>query len=521
MAAKRSITFPIYATDKASPTMRGVGRTASNVGDTFRKAGAAIGVGLGVAAAAAVKFGVDSVRAFAAAEESQNKLNFAYEKFPALADVSIDSIRRLNSALALKTRFDDDATASAQAVLAQFGLTGQQLIKLTPLLQDYAARTGKDLTDAASDLGRALLGQGRALKTVGIDFEDTGTVAGNFEALMAGLSSTVGGFAERDAETAAGKLAILQNRFGEVQEAVGEALMPALDRLLDWIEGDGLNALEGFANWFAEDGVDALTDFIDKLSEMAEDGTLVPSVVAGIGAITTAQLLLNGAMFANPVGAVIGTLMLLVTQIGAVIANLDVFRITGENSMFLVGLAVGGLAGVIAALIVNWDLFWGVMAAAGTHAVNGVLHAINFLLRGLQPVVDAFNFLFGTDFKLELGLLQVPRIPGVYTGTTQDAASNSQRRGAVAMAMGGIINPTPGGTRTIIGEAGYPEAVIPLTPASLAAYGLNGNNSGDTIVIHMKDSFVGSEDELARKLTTLVDRARRRGTTRQMGLATP
>ena len=69
----------------------------------------------------------------------------------------------------------------------------------------------------------------------------------------------------------------------------------------------------------------------------------------------------------------------------------------------------------------------------------------------------------------------------------------------------------------MIGEAGYPEAVIPLTRSGLAAYGLGG---GDTIVIQMRDSFVGSEDQLARKLESVVSRARRRGTGREMGFGT-
>lgn len=457
-------------------------------GQAARAAGAVAAAGLAVAGAAALKFGADSVQAFAEAQEAQNRLAFAFEKFPALADTNVEAIRRLNSALMQKTRFDDDAIASAQGVLAQFDLTGKQLAELTPLLLDYAAATGKDLTTSAEDLGRALLGQGRALKVLGIDFSDTGSLAGNFDQLMIDLSATVGGFAEKDATTAAGQLAILQNRFGEVQEAVGEALLPALQKLIEWIDGEGLVILEEFAAWFAEDGVTALTTFIDKLAEMAEDGSLVPSVVAGIGAITSAQLLLNGAMLANPVGVVIGTLALLATQVSAVVANIDAFRITGENSMFAVALAVGGLAGVIAALVVNWDLVWGTLMAAATHAVNGVLHAINFLLRGLQPVVDAFNFLFGTKFKLAIPLLQVPRIPGVGTGTTQQAANSSQRPGPVAMATGGVVMPRAGGTIAQIGEAGQAEAVMPL---SWLEGQLGG--TGDTVINVTVNAGVGTD----------------------------
>ena len=44
----------------------------------------------------------------------------------------------------------------------QFGLTGKQIEDLLPLVADYAAKTGKDLPDAATTLGKALLGNTRA-----------------------------------------------------------------------------------------------------------------------------------------------------------------------------------------------------------------------------------------------------------------------------------------------------------------------------------------------------------------------
>ena len=133
--AETSIVFDILARDKASSKLDKV------------KASAAL---LGVAVAAmAVKFGKDSVSAFVEAEQSQNRLQAAFDKFPGLADTNIGRLNTLNASLSKKTRFDDDATASGQAVLAQFKLTGTQIEQLTPLLQDYAAKTGKDIPTAA------------------------------------------------------------------------------------------------------------------------------------------------------------------------------------------------------------------------------------------------------------------------------------------------------------------------------------------------------------------------------------
>jgi hypothetical protein len=194
-----------------------------------------------VAAAAIIKFGRDSVKAYSESQDAQARLSDAYARFPRLADASQASLGRLNTELSKKTRFDDDATASAQALLASFKLTGQQITQLTPLLQDYAAKTGKDLPKASKDLGRAILGQGRALKVIGLDFKDTGSAAGNFEQLMGGLRTQVGGFAEKEGRTAAGQAAILSNQFGELEEQVGAKLTPALLK-----GGDALLKVIGF-----------------------------------------------------------------------------------------------------------------------------------------------------------------------------------------------------------------------------------------------------------------------------------
>ena len=291
--ATKSLTFDIFGRDRgASKTMDKVGRSANEVGKGFKQAGIGVSLGIAAASAAIAKFAIDSVKAFAEAEESQNRLAFAYEQFPALADTNIDAMRRLNTELAKKTRYDDDAYAVGQAQLAQYGLTGQQIMDLTPLLADYAGKTGKDLPSAAQDLGKALLGQGRALKDIGIDFQDTGSVAGNFDAIMQGLRGQVGGFAEKDAQTAAGKLDILNHKFGEMQEAVGEKLIGPLGAVMDELDESGAvedmgtalgDVVQGFADlekktgWlgdFAEDmaGFGDMVDDIERLGDAFGSG---------------------------------------------------------------------------------------------------------------------------------------------------------------------------------------------------------------------------------------------------------
>ena len=60
--------------------------------------GRTVAAGFAVAGLAAAKFGIDSVRAFAEAERAQLELQFAFEKFPKLADTNADALNRLNTA---------------------------------------------------------------------------------------------------------------------------------------------------------------------------------------------------------------------------------------------------------------------------------------------------------------------------------------------------------------------------------------------------------------------------------------
>jgi murein DD-endopeptidase MepM/ murein hydrolase activator NlpD len=304
--ADTSIVFDLVARDRASSTMDKVKRNA--------------GLLAGAVGLMALKFGKDSVAAFAEAEKAQGRLSDAFDKFPKLADTNIGRIQNLNKALAQKTKFDDDATASGQAVLAQFGVTGKQLEKLTPLMQDYAAKTGKDLPTAAADFGKAMLGQGRALKAVGLDFEDTGTKTGNLNALMAGMRTQVGGFAEKEGKTAAGQAAILKNQFGELQEEAGSHLVPVLMRV-----ASALLAVIGFI----QENKKVIVPLVAVLGTL---GAVVWTIITAQKAWIAVQAALNVVMSANPIGIVIVAIAALVAGIVIAYKRSETFREIVDNA---------------------------------------------------------------------------------------------------------------------------------------------------------------------------------------------
>lgn len=250
-----NIVFDLIARDRASDSFKQVGKSADGLRGKLKRAfsPAVMTAGFAAGGAAATAFGVASVKAFADADAQQRKLSNAFAKFPQLAGANAAALRKLNTELQKKTIYDDDAIAGAQSILASFGLTEKQIRTLTPLMLDFASRTGKDLPTAAQDLGKAIeLGIGRSLKNVGIAFSDTGSQAGNFDTIVGDLRSKVGGFAENEGKTASGQLQIMQNQFGELEEKIGSKLLPTLLKLTDWLNNSGIPSIERFGNGWSE-----------------------------------------------------------------------------------------------------------------------------------------------------------------------------------------------------------------------------------------------------------------------------
>ena len=179
------------------------------------------------------EFGKQSIEAYKGAEENQAKFVDAMKRIPGASDAVTKSLTEQATALSLVTIYSAGQTKAADAALAQYGLTGDQIQKLVPLVQDYAAKTGQDLPTAAGSVGKALLGQGRALKGVGIDFKNAGSVNANYAQIVEGLQGKVGGLAQEMGGTASGKMQIMENRVTKLKVQLGSQLVPALSQVTE------------------------------------------------------------------------------------------------------------------------------------------------------------------------------------------------------------------------------------------------------------------------------------------------
>src|SRR5512139_3533756 len=113
-----SIGFDIFAKDRASATFDKLGRKVGETEGKFNKHAAAIGAGLATAGIALVGFAKTSIDAYTDAEKSQRVVTDAYQRFPRLADVALQSVRDQAEALQSVTTVDGDATAAGMGELA-------------------------------------------------------------------------------------------------------------------------------------------------------------------------------------------------------------------------------------------------------------------------------------------------------------------------------------------------------------------------------------------------------------------
>ena len=203
---------------------------------------------------AAVSFAADAIAAAREHEVAVTRLRDAVGN-------AADSFEDQATALQQLSGFSDEAIIDATTLLSKYDLTASQLRELNPLVVDYARFTGKDVATAAGDLGKALLGNTRALKAVGVEYVATGNRTRDLATLMAALEAKVGGAAAAFGETSEGKAAKLRESFEELKEAIGEGLLPTLDSLTE--------SIQGLADIINSDGLRAVIDMGERIRGLA------------------------------------------------------------------------------------------------------------------------------------------------------------------------------------------------------------------------------------------------------------
>lgn len=211
------------------------------LGSNMTKFGAGAVAASGVAAVGLFKF----AQASQEAQLSELKLQNTLANMPKLAGATADEFVELAEAIQKKTAADADQIVEAQAMLGTFSTTADEIKGLTPLVVDFSRKFGVDLTTAAIQVGKAMDGQIGALKRNGVSIDENLYKTDRYAAVTQALRDQVGGFAEAEGATFAGRLESLKNQLGDIQEGVGVGVVEAFSDMSGIVFGaaDAVGAL--------------------------------------------------------------------------------------------------------------------------------------------------------------------------------------------------------------------------------------------------------------------------------------
>jgi hypothetical protein len=206
-----------------------------------------------------VAMGALSVKAFGEQADAMERVKAVVRATGGVAGVTADHIEELGSALQETTRFSDDATEAAAAILLTFksvrntvGEGNDAFDRTIKLAQDLSSLFRGDLQSAVLQLGKALEDPttGMALlRRAGVVFSDaqqevikhlfeTGQVLESQKQLLNAVEGAFGGTAQAMARTPIGKMTLAWNALNDAMEDVGEiiseVLLPAIGAVRDF-----------------------------------------------------------------------------------------------------------------------------------------------------------------------------------------------------------------------------------------------------------------------------------------------
>lgn len=188
--------------------------------------------------------------------------------------------------------FSDDAILGAQNVLATFtNIKGANFGGATQSIIDMSQALGIDLEGAAMQVGKALndpIAGIAALGRSGVQFTaeqeatikalvETGDVAGAQALMMKELNTQFGGSAAAAVGTYAGQQIILKEKFADIQQTLGEALMPLLMEFGTFMSDTVVPAVKT--------AIESLSGFITSMNQAGTTSGIFDTIRGAIAAV--------------------------------------------------------------------------------------------------------------------------------------------------------------------------------------------------------------------------------------------
>jgi hypothetical protein len=322
----------------ASASIDSSTQKVSKLGRAGQVAGRLLAAGLLVAAGAAVKF----TQAAADDAQAQAKLAATAQQTAGATKTQTSAMEDWISAQGKAKGVTDDELRPALEKLLTVTHSVSQSQKLASLAMDISARTGKSLESVTQTLAKAQTGSVAGLAKYGVQTKAAAGKVKDLASVQGDLAKLYGGAAAKAADTAAGKQKILSVQMGELQESIGQKLLPVTLKLTS----AGLAAVDWMSKH--QNATLAIIGAIGGLLVIVKAVSVATQVWSAVTkAYTAVQAALNLVMSANPVGLVIVAIAALIAIIVLIATKTDWFQRIWHAAWGGVQKAVGAAVGFI------------------------------------------------------------------------------------------------------------------------------------------------------------------------------
>lgn len=255
MAQSRTLKLALLA-DIAnfSTNMGTAGKQSQTLGDQFEAFGKKAALAFAAAGAAIGAYAKVAIENAAADEKAQRNLALTIENTTAATAAQIAGVEDYISKVSLQIGVTDDELRPAFGRLVRSTKDVEDAQRLLNLALDISAATGKPLEGVANALGKAYDGNAASLGRLGLGIDQSILKSKDFDAIFNTLTDTFGGFADNEALSTEKAFARIKIAGDEIQEQIGSALLPVIEKLTTYILNDVVPIVQQFVNGLTGQG---------------------------------------------------------------------------------------------------------------------------------------------------------------------------------------------------------------------------------------------------------------------------
>lgn len=478
MADNKTLQILLTAKDEASKVLSKFDGALASTGKTLQNAGAFLGkvaLGIGAVGAVAVAGAKQMVDAFAESEAEMSIANTAIKTFSEKTmkdmggsfDTAKVKVEEFGNSMQNKLGFGGESASVAITKLTQATGDWNKAQELFNLSADLARYKQIDLGTAVSAVSKMVNGSTKELNALGIETDKNSTSQQNLAMLM----NLTAGQAEAYAGTIQGQTDILKEKFGDLQENIGQLLLPVVTKLFE-----GLNAIIPIAQQL----ITTIAGLITKIAESETTKAIILIVKNAFNELWLAVMQLWEAlqpympflqMLAQLIGAVllgafIAVIKVIQWFIQLLTALLDMFKTVykfiKENLIQAIGTDIGNAVNAMGKAF-EW--------------VKGVVkNVFDGIKSFIQPVIDTVN---GLIDKLQAVKNMAGNVVSGVSNAVSGAISSVGNVFGGGKAGGGSVS---AGKSYTVGENGR-EMFIPNQNGTIIPNKNLGGGSSITVIV--------------------------------------